>query len=597
MMPLRPFFALIKTAPRSWVLGVIALMVLVSLTEGIGILLLIPLLELLSGAQVQSAWARDLSAQFSSGSWLLSPASLLGVFVALVAFRSAVQYAREQLSSALQHRLVDDLRQQCFDALMSVEWRWLVNSRKADHASLLLSELTRVGTGLNFSMSLLAGLVTLLAYLITAFLLSWTMTSLALLSGVLVFALLYGQRRRALNLGYSMGRATRALFGNVQETLAGIKLSKILGTERRHVDHFMSVTTQLRTQQVAFAKSNAVSRALLQTGGAALLALYLFVGLSYLKTPIPILLTLVYIFSRLIPAATGSQQQFHHWLHTLPAFADTQQLLSECRAHAEPKVDLKPMDWPPNEGIALNDVCVAYAERDQFSLAHVSLHFPAKATSVIMGASGAGKSTLADVLMGLLVPNQGQLLVGDRLIEGELRMAWRRQVAYVPQEVFLFHDTIRRNLLWGQAEASDEELQLSLQRAAADFVFKLPQGLDTVVGDSGIRLSGGERQRLGLARALLKKPQLLILDEATSALDRVNEARIYQAIEQLHGDITVVIIGHRLSNLRHADQVIVLEQGWVVGQGPWAEIEKDARFAPYFHAQVTATAHSSTTEA
>jgi ATP-binding cassette subfamily C protein len=186
-----------------------------------------------------------------------------------------------------------------------------------------------------------------------------------------------------------------------------------------------------------------------------------------------------------------------------------------------------------------------------------------------MGASGAGKSTLADVLMGLLVPDAGEMSVNGDPIRGSRRLTWRRSVAYVPQETFLFHDTIRHNLLWGNPKACDDALHQALKKAAADFVFRLPQGLDTVVGDGGIRLSGGERQRIALARALLKQPSLLILDEATSALDLENEARVRQAIETLHGDMTVVIIGHRLPTLEHADQVVVLDQGRVAAQGNW----------------------------
>jgi ATP-binding cassette subfamily C protein len=186
-----------------------------------------------------------------------------------------------------------------------------------------------------------------------------------------------------------------------------------------------------------------------------------------------------------------------------------------------------------------------------------------------MGPSGAGKSTLADVLMGLLTLDSGGLRVDGTEISGHRRMAWRRSVAYVPQEVFLFHDSIRNNLAWGKQDASEADMVAALGRAAAEFVFDLPNGLDTVVGDGGVRLSGGERQRIALARALLKKPSLIILDEATSALDMDNEARVRRAIEGLHGDLTVVIIGHRLPTLEHADQVVRLDQGRIAACGTW----------------------------
>jgi ATP-binding cassette subfamily C protein len=411
---------------------------------------------------------------------------------------------------------------------------------------------------------------------LTALALSWSLTLLALAGGALVFGLLGGQRRKALALGHKLTRASRLLHGNVQESLAGIKLAKILATEQRQLRLFGQTTERLQAQQLQFASSTSLSRALFQWGGAALLAAYLYLGLSVWQTPVPVLLTLTLVYSRVIPLFMAGHQQLHHWLHALSALQETERLLADCQAHAEPGSGKDPATgqpaWPVTQAIELAGVSVRYAERDQPALDRLSLRFAARTTTAIMGASGAGKSTLADVLMGLLAADSGQLRVDGVPVTGAARLAWRRHVAYVPQEVFLFHDSVRNNLLWGQPDASEADMRLALSRAAADFVLQLPQGLDTPVGDGGVRLSGGERQRLALARALLKRPSLLILDEATSALDRDNEARIRQAIEQLHGDLTVVIIGHRLPTLEHADQVVVLEAGRIRAQGSWAEV-------------------------
>jgi ATP-binding cassette subfamily C protein len=323
-----------------------------------------------------------------------------------------------------------------------------------------------------------------------------------------------------------------------------------------------------------FVAGTSLARALFQSGGAALLALYLYLGLAWRHTPIPELLTLVLVFGRLIPMFSAMQQQYHYWLHAFPALAEIDQLLDTCRAQAEPAPSAGTAPWPVTEAICLRQASVHYPERVQAALERVSITFPARTTTAIIGASGAGKSTLADVLMGLLALDHGDLLIDGVPVAGEQRLRWRHSVAYVPQDNFLFHDTIRNNLLWGYPQASSADLRAALLRAAADFVFALPQGLDTVVGDGGSLLSGGERQRLALARALLKRPSLLILDEATSALDMDNEARVRQAIESLHGDLTVVIIGHRLATLEHADQVLVLKDGRVEAHGSWDYIER-----------------------
>ena len=567
MTSVQAFWRLLGEAPRGQLLGLFLLMTLASLTEGIGLLLLVPLLEILGGTASRNALVQGLLDGLSFLGLVPTIGGLLLAFLALVGVRSLIQYSRGRLGVSLQHQLVDRLRLRAYAALLGVEWRWISASRRADQANLLLTDISRIGVGLHFGLGLLATAVTLLAYLAAAFALSWTMTSLALVSGGLVFGLLAGQHRQALALGRALGQANRDLQGTVQESLAGIKLTKILGQEARHLDQFRQTLDRLRDRQVRFAASINLSQALFQVGGAALLAGYLYVGLALWQTPLPELLTLVLIFSRLIPQFLSAQQQFHHWLHALPALEETERLLAECQEAAEPADAQPPGPWPVRTAIRLEAVSLTYTGRDRPALDGVTLTFPAHTSTAIMGASGAGKSTLADVLMGLLSPDAGQVTIDGQALTGGQRRSWRHSVAYVPQEVFLFHDSIRNNLLWGWPAARDADLRQALERAAADFVFHLLQGLETLVGDGGVRLSGGERQRL--ARALLKRPSLLILDEATSALDRENEARVRAAIEGLHGDLTLVVIGHRLATLEHADQVVVLAAGRVAAQGTW----------------------------
>ncbi len=546
-----------------------------SVAAFVRLLLLVPLLDVLGGqAEDRNPIVQHLVAALRAVGLPLSLGSLLSVFVALIVLRSLVQHARERLRASLQHRVVDTLRQRCFAGLLGVEWRWIAMGRQADHANLLLTDVSRVGVGLYFGLSLLASLATSLAYVGTAMALSWQMTLLAMLSGGLVFGALAGHRRAALRLGQNLGSANRALQGTIQESLAGIKLTKILGTEARHLEHFRQTTQQLRDEQLRFQASTSLSRAGFQIGGGLLLAAYLYAGLTLALTPLPELLVLVMVFARLIPLFLSAHQDYHHWLHAMPALGEAERLLDACRQAAEPDAGADAPPIPVLESIDLEGVTLRYEGRDQAALDGISLRFPAHTTTAIMGPSGAGKSTLADVLMGLLTPDSGAVKVDGTEIDPARRMAWRRSVAYVPQDVFLFHDSIRANLLWGDARATETEMAEALRRAAADFVFELPLGLDTMVGDGGLRLSGGERQRIALARALLRRPSLLILDEATSALDTGNEARIRRAIEQLHGSLTAVIIGHRLPTLEHADQVIVLDAGTVKAQGSWAAVRQ-----------------------
>ena len=260
----------------------------------------------------------------------------------------------------------------------------------------------------------------------------------------------------------------------------------------------------------------------------------------------------------------------------LPSFAAAEQLKAQFVAAQEATPSPTFERLAVSRDIRFDNVSFRYpAVESREVLASVSLQILARKMTAICGHSGAGKSTLADLLLGLLNPATGSVLVDGSPLQGERIHPWRASVGYVPQETFLFHESIRANLLWARPEATEAELATALRASAAEeFVSRLPQGLETVVGDRGVRLSGGERQRLALARALLRQPTLLVLDEATSALDTVNEQLIQQAIERLHGELTIVIIAHRLSTVQNADQVIVLEQGRVVESGAPIELAR-----------------------
>ena len=556
------FRRLVQRASPGQVPLVLVLMILAGLSEGFGVLVLVPLLQLLQGGAGHpaetSGWlmwgARHLGVPLSAGAVLIA-------FCGLMILRNAVQYARERCSASLQFGVVERLRAEAFAALVSAEWRWLLGRRQSDHVSILLTDIQRVGGGFGFALALLASSVTSTAYLLAAVVLSWRLTLVAAVSGLVVLALLAKLRRRAIVLGESLSSANRSMQAAVQESLAGMKLAKVLGRQGHQLDVFVRSAGAIRHQQLAFAASNSFAKAAFQTLGASLLALYLYAGLMVWHAPLARMLVLVLIFARMVPIFVSAQQQLYYWLHAVPAFAGAQNLLDEAAAHADPAQSGTEGAWAVAGDISLHDVTVRFPGRDAPALAEVSLVLRAGTTTVVMGASGAGKSTLADVLNGLLTPDAGCLRVDGIAVTAERRGAWRRAVAYVPQDGFLIHDSIRNNLAWACPQAGEQEILQALRDAAADFVFELPHGLDTVVGDQGLRLSGGERQRLALARALLQRPQLLILDESTSALDNENEARVMAAVERLHGRMVVLVISHRPTSLASVDQTVVLDRG------------------------------------
>jgi ATP-binding cassette subfamily C protein len=281
-------------------------------------------------------------------------------------------------------------------------------------------------------------------------------------------------------------------------------------------------------------------------------------------------------------------ERLHSLAIELPGFEAVIAAEQEARESAEPEVvEHRPLSL--QRSVDLRDVSFSYVESGPpLVLKHINLSLAARETTAIVGPSGAGKSTIADLMMGLVTPASGLVAIDGVPLTPDLLRAWREQVGYVPQDTLLFHDTILANLRWANPDASEADVWQAITMAAADdFVKALPQGLHTIVGDRGVLVSGGERQRVSLARALLRRPRLLILDEATSSLDSENERRIQHAIEQLHEQITIVVITHRLSTIRNADVIHVIDQGELVESGSWDELisRRTSRFASLCQAQ------------
>lgn len=222
-------------------------------------------------------------------------------------------------------------------------------------------------------------------------------------------------------------------------------------------------------------------------------------------------------------------------------------------------------NWTLKEKIEVKKVTYRYPEGEANVIENASFIIPKGKTVAFVGSSGAGKSTMADILLGLLPPQYGKIYADDLNVYQNLA-TWQKEIGYIPQTIYLSDDTIRNNVAFGMDEKEiDEQAVINALRQAQlyDFVDTLPEGLDTFVGDRGVRLSGGQRQRIGIARALYHDPEILILDEATSALDNDTESAVMEAIERLHGEKTMIIIAHRLTTIRNADFIYEVANGKV----------------------------------
>jgi ABC-type multidrug transport system fused ATPase/permease subunit len=234
------------------------------------------------------------------------------------------------------------------------------------------------------------------------------------------------------------------------------------------------------------------------------------------------------------------------------------------------------------DSIKIEELCFSYANTDRDALNDVSIHIRRGEAVGLIGSSGSGKSTLVDVLLGLLDPTEGRVVVDGLDIRENLRW-WQDQIGYVPQSIFLIDDTLRRNVAFGlpKDQINDNAVNSAICSAQLEeFVASLPEGMETVVGERGVRLSGGQRQRIGIARALYHNPHVLVLDEATSSLDTETEHGVMQAVQALQGDKTVIIVAHRLSTVEYCDRLYRLENAQIVDEGTFSEVTSRTKDLP-----------------
>ena len=550
---------LLYLAGRRRVAGLLALMIAAALTEGVGLVMLVPLLAVLAPG---SAPAGKLAAAMAGFGVPLTVGPLLAVFVGLVVARGLIMRARTLVALEAQIAVVDRLRHRAWEALLHCEWRTLLTMRRSHSASLLLSEVERAGLGVQQLLIALASAVTLGGILVGAMVLSPLLTLGAGLAGLLLIVLQAGLRRNALRLGGHVGEAYGAMHASFDEGLGSLRTIKSLEGEAAAAAQTDASVAALRRVQLDFVRRQTLNQALLQVGGAATLALLVWLAVARWQLGAAAVLPMVAVFARALPLLGQVQDAMLSWLNARPALDAALAMTAMAEAAREPA---DAMSSPPEltHELTFTKVSVRFGSAPA-SLNQVSLIIPARGITAVTGASGAGKSTLADLAGGLLAPDAGTVAIDGQVLEGALRRAWRERVAYVQQDPVLRAASVRDNLLWAAAGASEQDLRGALEDAAANFALDLPDGLETRVGDGGRILSGGERQRLMLARALLRQPALLILDEATSALDAANEALIAAALTRLKDRMAVLVIAHRGALTDLADRTYLLADGKLI---------------------------------
>ncbi|WP_227394755.1 ABC transporter ATP-binding protein [Jeotgalibacillus aurantiacus] len=555
-------------------------MILIGLLEGAAVVLLIPMIALTGIISFDTseipfatsfAFLGEMNIQWS----LLM---VLGMFVGIAALQY-ILHRKVSIRNAVIHQgFLRHLRTNTYEALIRSNWLFFIGNRRSDLVNALAGEVMRASAGTQAVLQFASSLITTIFQITLAFILAPVITTFVLVfGGALVF---FNRKflRKSLFLGKRNYDLQRAYMAGITDQINGMKEIKSNSLETSRISWFSDLTEKMKNEQTEYTAMKATSQLYYKLASAILIAGFIYIAIMMFNAQLAQLALIMLIFSRLWPRVAGIQSSLEQIATVLPSFTGIQRLQEECKANAEIRNATGHMPAVPvTEGITCNNISFKYqSENSEFTLKNISIQINANEMTAFVGRSGAGKSTLVDLLMGLNLPDHGEILVDQEKLTAEKIQSLRKKMSYVPQDPFLFNTTIRNNLLLVKEDANDDDLWEALSFAAAtDFIKRLPDGLDTLIGDRGIKLSGGERQRLVLARAILRKPSVLVLDEATSSLDSESEASIQKAIEQLKGKMTILVIAHRLSTIRNADQVIVLDQGRVVQQGGFKQLSQE----------------------
>jgi ATP-binding cassette, subfamily C, bacterial len=550
----------------------IGFLILAGLTEGLSLLMLAPIVKLVSEGPGRiaiplPAWAMALTGPISLGL-----AAILALLVAVIALRGALMRLKDIYMVGLLCDLSNTQRVSLFRSIGQARWRLLASLRGSDLEHALTGDIDRIHSGAMQFLLLVQAAFLLGVYCAASLIISPIMTAIAAAIGVTALLVMRPIRKRATAYGEALTARRQDQYRTVSEFVTGVKVAKSFNAEPVFVAKLASTLDWLLGAAVNYTRISSIGAFAFQAASVSGLAIFVYLAIERYHLSFAALMVLILIFMRVAPRFMELQTYMQGVLTSLGAFDALRSLQARCEADRE--VVAGPQAPAPRLERAVRFAGVSFRYGSETAVLHdLSFELPANQITAVIGASGGGKSTLADLLLGLLEPTSGQVLVDGTPLDASNRRAWRDQLAYVPQEVFLLHDTIAENLRIAAPGASEAELWEALGQAGAEaFVRRLPDGLTTVVGDRGLRLSGGERQRVALARALLRRPALLILDEATSALDWENQMLIARSIQALRGRMTIVTIAHRPSMITFADRILAIEEGRIVENGGFGEV-------------------------
>ena len=582
--------SLIKWINRARILGLsyrtmtylVILSLVATLTEIFGIGIFLPIFQFIR-------FEGDISALVAeSGLWQyvinifaylgIEPSLLILLLISFIFFlsRQFFTYIRVIYAATVGQRLIQIQRNLMFNKYIEADTAYHDSIPVGNLVNVMTTEVSSAVGGIMVPMLLMANVIMLIGYLSVLFILSWEMTLFS--SAVL---LLTSQVPNVwIKKSYQIGRKLVTANTIMSEFLVGRlrspRLVRLSGTENAEKKEFYQLTQTQRKRSVSSSILQAKTEVAMEPIVIGLSLIFLYFAYTVTQLQIEVIGLYLVIALRLLPVVKGilkQMQTVQKHMGSIEAIEDRLKGMTESIEKDDGVKDLIEL----KQSIVIDNVSFFYPLSKEDVLKKITIEFKANQMIAIVGPSGGGKSTLIDLLPRLRTPKEGVIKFdGDNIEEIRLK-SLRQSIAYAPQSPQIFDGTIKNHILYGKSNATTEEVQEAVRIAGAEeFINKLPQGIETVIGEDAIRLSGGQRQRLDLARALVRKALILILDEPTSNLDAESEDLFRQALQRIRKEvnITIIIVAHRLASIADADQIVVLNQGAVEDIGKHNDLLK-----------------------
>jgi ATP-binding cassette, subfamily B, bacterial MsbA len=500
---------------------------------------------------------------------------MMGLILLAIVLKNAASYASSLTSAYLSQKLTNAVRKEGLKLLLEVDLDYYAKTKIGELINQLGGEVAKAAGAIRTAIQIGTTVITILVFSGLLLAISWPLTLVT--TGLLLLVSLLNQVfiRRSKHYGELLTAKSQDYSIAVLEILSGIRLVKSISHERQEYQHLCALIEDREQAELDAQANFAIGGPVNEVAGIVTILVIVVVGRvlfsSQLEALSTILLTYLLILFRLLPVVSQLNGLRSAFANATPS---VQMVYEFLRRDNKPFMasGLTPFTHLQT-GIRFEDLTFNYPGHDHKVLNGITLNLPKGTTLALVGSSGAGKSTLADLLPRFYDVTGGSIqLDGKDLRDYDVR-SLRCAMGIVSQDTFLFNTSIYHNIAYGCENVTPDDVISAAKRANAyEFIEKLPQGLETNIGDRGVLLSGGQRQRLAIARALLRDPEILILDEATSALDTVSERLVQQALEELSRNRTTLVIAHRLSTIQKADQIAVLRQGQVVEVGTHATL-------------------------